>query len=276
MRIYLESKTLFKYKKCLLEKTKTDSALDITCNVSYGTFYKTYRLIHKKFKCVPKFCIEINHITKRVLSLFEKNKFKLQIDVSGKVPKRKINLIAKCKKPVILIDESNIFDNIKFYKNINNLVYKTNFESNYEAMLYFDLAYFNKTNMACEYDSCLGENLFIARDGETYFCYKNLSKSWLGNISDCNSLESLFENETFTNVLDKAIEKRDDCSKKCKIFVKCKGGCPLRKGDCEKLLENLTKATMERKNIFQNNIPLDKEHLFVKESIIREISKTAK
>ena len=253
MNVYIDSKALLKYKNKLNDLFKNDGALHLQIlNVKRCQIFRTYRIAKKMFGVKPNYFVKLENIGLFAGNLCKKARIRLSVIVpEGKEIKAQ-KLIKKYRHNVVLFDKY------------------------IDEKMFFDLAYFDHTFYKCNFNSCLGKILYIRANGDIHYCYKHLENSKLINIKDIDDLENIFENGNFEEVLDKTIEKRNNCKSSCKYFEKCGGGCPLEEHDCESFKKNLESAKQERKNIIDNNIDLNTLPEYKKESIIKEISKYSK
>ena len=78
----------------------------------------------------------------------------------------------------------------------------------------------------CFFSSCLGNTVFLKKNGELSICPFELGVSLCKTDLD-GSLNTLYETESFKELLISHIYKRDRCKEICDWYSSCKGGCPL-------------------------------------------------
>lgn len=77
----------------------------------------------------------------------------------------------------------------------------------------------------CSYTSCLGRWLGVHNDGKLTPCNRYFSDEYcFGNVYDYSDIREAFSSYGFTNLIKKAIERREKC-KMCPIYDYCSGGC---------------------------------------------------
>lgn len=87
-----------------------------------------------------------------------------------------------------------------------------------------DYLLFNKKTL-CSYTSCLGRWLGVHYDGTVGPCNRYFPNEYgYGNITEYSDISDVFKSDGFSNILCKAIERREKC-KSCDIFGFCSGGC---------------------------------------------------
>lgn len=87
-----------------------------------------------------------------------------------------------------------------------------------------DFLLFRKKSL-CSFTSCLGRWLGVSHDGTLGPCNRFFPKEYsFGNVNDYCDIGEAFESEGFTNLLKKAIIRREKC-KSCEIYAYCCGGC---------------------------------------------------
>lgn len=78
----------------------------------------------------------------------------------------------------------------------------------------------------CTHNSCLGKWLCFDCNGFIYPCDRLCLQDYeLGNIKIIQSIDEIFENENFINLIHKNILKRKNCIAKCEYYKNCYGGC---------------------------------------------------
>ena len=127
---------------------------------------------------------------------------------------------------------------------------------------------FFETAFQCKYSSCLGKNFYVDKNGMVHFCPHYLEKSVVGNI---NSNDKYIESTVFGTILRGAIDKRNDCKRKCEHYEYCLGGCPLEDG-CGEFPETFKKSADYIDGIIKSNRDLSDENYAVAKIVIKDIS----
>ena len=91
---------------------------------------------------------------------------------------------------------------------------------------YVRMAFGNKP-VSCNFNSCLGNCLFIDASGRAGFCPFVQNHVQLNLCHDMDCVYDIFETSEFAQLLKKTIEQRNICKGGCQYFSMCKGGCPL-------------------------------------------------
>lgn len=87
-----------------------------------------------------------------------------------------------------------------------------------------DFILFNKKYI-CTFTSCLGRWIGVHFDGSLAPCNRYFPEEYrFGNVYDYSDIDKVFESTGFTNLLQKAIQRREKC-KSCEIYDFCCGGC---------------------------------------------------
>ncbi len=273
MTLYVDSIALIKYRKKIKTLTSAYPNLKIIIFVN-RMMHKNlaYRIVRQKLNALPFFVVDISHLFKNDIKLYNKDRLYFVIIVRNKLSQAQKKKIAIFKKNIIIKDTSADESNYLFYKTCNNLVYKTDFGENISEAIAFDFSAFNYTDYACNYSSCMGKTIYINKAGNLYFCPFHQEESYLCKIADVSKLEQTLKQKCFISTLDKIIERRKSCkNSSCKIYEKCNGGCPFDSINCEQLKTRISKAEQLREQIKQSNVPLDAIPLYQCESIQKEI-----
>lgn len=78
----------------------------------------------------------------------------------------------------------------------------------------------------CTHNSCLGKWLCFDSNGHIYPCDRLcLNQYDLGDIKEIENIDEVFMNDNFINLLERNIERRENCSLNCHYFKNCYGGC---------------------------------------------------
>lgn len=78
----------------------------------------------------------------------------------------------------------------------------------------------------CINSSCLGKTLNIDSNGKIYLCAQAQNGEYaLGDFKNYSSVSEIFQSVTFADLIEKMIQTRKSCIKKCSYFNFCQGGC---------------------------------------------------
>lgn len=278
MKLFVDSKALFKYQKKIKKLFAGDGNLSIVCRTERKSdFYRANRIIKKAFKVYPSYILKDRHLSKRIFSFNNNGLIDIEeLVVNEELSNKKKDLMLNSIKTLKINDTSGSMENYIFFRDSKHFVYETAYESNISEAVSFELGYFNKTSFSCYYSSCLGNTLYLDKNGNFHFCILKPDDSLLKNINDCNDIDSIFDCPNFIDILDKAIEKRKECKSKCSCFSKCNGGCPLVDMKCDAFISSINKANKRRTELKDKETSLSDLPLYVKESILKEISKFPK
>lgn len=77
----------------------------------------------------------------------------------------------------------------------------------------------------CQYKSCLTKYFTVNENGDIYCCKSN--NHAICKLHDISSMDELFSQENFIDLLKSSISKRSQCMELCNYYGICQGGCPL-------------------------------------------------
>lgn len=112
------------------------------------------------------------------------------------------------------------------------------------------------TPKGCTFSSCLGNTVYIKSDATLTICPRSTAVS-LCPIKKGETIEHVFETESFKSVLIEHIKKRENCKKDCLYYTACHGGCPLTmtRNECEiKQAVEIKRKTMSTEEIYNQRI----------------------
>lgn len=133
-----------------------------------------------------------------------------------------------------------------FYDWLNSSpIYKNEIYSSYIRMALGLAPY------SCRFRSCLGKTLYIDQSGRSYSCPFKSNWIELNNLERCSQLQDIFDTNDYAQLIQEAIQRRENCRKNCDVYGVCLGGCPLDIGDCPE--KDLTKAINAVKTYLQEN-----------------------
>ena len=160
--------------------------------------------------------------------------------------------VQKLNGMIRIIDttDSN-FEN--FYSGNRYVLCKNEHVNQFEEADEFQIACGGMGIYQCKHTSCLGRNLYVAKDGTISFCPVYAKQTKTGTVDD---MEHVFESETFVNALKEMIAKRGECKKKCDYFEGCKGGC-LFEENCVAFCERQSTLQREIDEIIENKKELN-------------------
>lgn len=125
----------------------------------------------------------------------------------------------------------------------------------------------------CANSSCLGKTLYISKSGIVSYCIKNHTKTILGDLSDFNDFDSVFDNKRFLNVLENHINRRKNCSQNCEVYKYCCGSCPIETPNyCEVHKSTYHKVTLLTSDIKINHKSLNNYNSDIKSAILKTIA----
>ena len=274
MNLYVDSKSLIKHRKKIIEMVEKQAFLTMTVNLSsFLTKYYLFNMIKSKFGIRPHLRMNISLLDSSDIKLYCNDRLDMELVVNGKLTKNQMKKLSKFTRTIKLYDYSNCIENLDFYKLSSNLVYCTHSCSNLQEAVAFDMSYFNYSDYTCAYSSCLGKTICIDKTGELYFCPYHRDKSHLCNLCEVNSFEEALNHDSFLQTIKRSINRRNACNtKNCSIYEKCYGGCPLDNTDCESIESKIHQASEKRKEIFVKGINLHTLKTYERESVQREIS----
>lgn len=133
-----------------------------------------------------------------------------------------------------------------FYDWLNSSpIYKNEIYSSYIRMALGLAPY------SCRFRSCLGKTLYIDQSGRSYSCPFKSNRIELNNLERCSQLQDIFDTNDYAQLIQEAIQRRENCRKNCAVYGVCLGGCPLDIGDCPE--KDLTRAINAVKTYLQEN-----------------------
>ena len=243
MNIYMENKGLFK-NYTVLKKLASTLNEEHFINIHIIS-QKRVSLLHlMMLSRVPKtsrmtLTIPIDKVPNAVISFANQNaRFNLYFFVNKKIPDWHWKRIIRLNGLIEIYDSSNCIENTEKYNFNRYVIHKSLSNSNMDSAKIYMLSAGMITD--CRFDSCLGKNLYISKNGEVSFCTKYPEKSKLGTITDLDS--DIFDKAVFYETLQAMIDKRSKCQSNCDLFGNCQGGCVFE-CDC-----NLFKSTFDIAN----------------------------
>ena len=116
----------------------------------------------------------------------------------------------------------------------------------------------------CEFSSCLGKTLYIAKDGSVSFCKAYPKNTYMGKAGE---LTELFHTPQFEEALKVMIAKRGKCSNTCIHYQGCMGGCVFWQ-DCTAFRQDCDLATKDIANLIESRCDLSSLPIYKERSII--------
>ena len=273
MNLYIENKSFAFFKKAC-HTVEKNTERDI-CKLYIVTFNGAFPARENRYarKKLGVYDMEYiiygeKHLDRAVKFLNrKKNPISLTLVLNAPLSEKAKKVMLKAKKEIKIIDNTPGFDNAEFCRTFKKILYKTGTE---DTILDADIMHiykFYETAFQCKFSSCLGNTVYVSKNGDVHFCPSHLNESIIGNI-DGN--EKYFESPVFRSVLHSAIEKRDACKKDCKYFDHCLGGCPMESGcsDFPTLFEK-NKAALDK--IIDKNETLSDKNLVTAKIVIKDI-----
>ena len=84
----------------------------------------------------------------------------------------------------------------------------------------------NENSEICTYNSCLGKWLCLDSNGCIYPCDRLCDdKHNLGNITNIQCIDEVFQNNNFISLLRDSIKRRNICMNECEYYNNCYAGC---------------------------------------------------
>ena len=274
MNLYIENKSFAFIKKSFkVVKKNTDKDIFKLFVIQYkgGFSGKAYRFAQKKQKIYDvEYVIFGEKGISGALKYLNKSKHPISLTIVIDKPisaKAKRKLLT-AKKEFKIIDTSTCAENVDFYKSFYKILYKTNTEDHILDADIMHIYKFYETVYQCKFSSCLGQNIYVTKNGSVHFCPFYLDNSLIGSL---RSNEKYFDAQSFKDTLHTAIDKRDHCRCTCEHFDYCSGACPLEDGCCN-FPELFKKNKTRFDQIVQNNEPLTDKNWVVAKIIIKDIA----
>ena len=113
---------------------------------------------------------------------------------------------------------------------------------------------FNNKPCSCEFNSCLGNCLYVNAVGHVGICPFVENDIILNKDITPDTIYDMFNTESFMGLLRRTIEKRKTCKESCPFYEGCKGGCAL-KGNVSSPINNchIYKEIREIASIIQSS-----------------------
>lgn len=119
------------------------------------------------------------------------------------------------------------------FKDSSAIIYALTKENEADVKAKFAIRYKKAgydNHLSCHFDSCLGNTLYYAKDGKTYFCPFHRNEETLLHGPEDNPFDNT---ESFKKLIIKQIDFRKACQKKrCPHYPLCLGGCPFGEEPC--------------------------------------------
>ena len=231
----------------------------------------------KDIVCKKYIACSLKDYARKSLKTIKKNGFHMEVTIKDNIPDINVlkivgEKLVKSKVPhkyiadVPLEEQMNIyfiFAEIGLPLNLRNINYSdemiTFFDkwiidkkavplNSYNFVLRSILLNDNTHN--CRYNSCLGKNVYINKDGDISFCIHFPDKTRIGNTYNNTCLGEIYHGEQFLDILKNATAHRSKCIETCEKYSYCQGGCPLECDDCTnhnyiKLVEHVKEELLQ-------------------------------
>lgn len=259
MTVHLEYKNLKFFKE---QFSKLTNKLPKTIPAVHIHFSKRVSLapyFYLKRKGIPvHLTLDVKKLTKRILLLANKKRFTLSLTANKKLTSLDLKKLKRLKnQTVFYVDERP--------QTLNHLLIKNDACDQAFTADVYELCLAGQPIYQCAFSSCLGKNVYLSLKGELSFCPEHKEETKIGSLEDETPI---FERPAFLKVLEKQIEKRENCKKDCKLYAACRGGCAL-KDDCEKFKKEHSSIKQKLQDAIENNAPLTKDDLLSAEALLR-------
>ena len=270
MNLYIENAGIFKnvrrIRKCVgLLKQKEALDLYIISRRAVSYFALSWLVLRNKrigsitlIQYAKKVTPDILYFANRV------NRFSLQLIVDHKLRAKEWERIASLKRIIYIHDISGEKENCKRYQNNRFVVWDDGSRCGLQKPTAWTLLS-GGAALDCAHTSCLGNTIFISRQGEISFCPRHPEKSRLKQLNG-----QLFECETFLRMLEEIIARRETCRATCRYYALCKGGCAFEK-DCTLFQQEIVAAEADLEGFIQKQVRLDSVPFYQEEAIIRRL-----
>jgi radical SAM protein with 4Fe4S-binding SPASM domain len=104
---------------------------------------------------------------------------------------------------------------------------KIRFMENENSASDFLSMYYGISTDGCAFRTCLGNTVYIKRNGDLSICPYKENDIQLNDIENCSRFQQLFETDSFRMLLKENILRRNTCKSQCSFFKDCRGGCSL-------------------------------------------------
>ncbi len=265
MNIHIENRNYWGNKrilKCIFEKITRDETVKLFLISESAVSWLHIFLLANLYKRVRSITVilPVEKLSHLLVAFANRNDaLTIQLRVTQHITKRQWKKLLNIKGALIIQDASLDEDNITRYQATRNIIFKAQQHNTCANAGIYNLAAGNITE--CEYSSCLGRNLYIAKDNVVSFCPKRPKDSFMGDIT---STKRLWENVNFQTALQDMIDRRAECRAACSLYDMCKSGCYFWK-DCKGFVEAYRDAQEDISSIISRNedlalLPLSKEY----------------
>ena len=192
----------------------------------------------------------------------------LTVVISAPLTERDKRLLSLARSEVKVIDTTDVEANRDFYKSSKHILYRF---ANEDTILDHDIMHiykFFESRYQCKFSSCLGNVLYVDRDGKVYFCPYHTEESAIGTIYE---KKNYFKEPAIQRALESAITKRQTCSAECQHFSFCNGGCPLEDG-CLDFPALFQRNTELLDGIISRGDDLSRYNLAIAKMVIKDIT----
>lgn len=213
---------------------------------------KTIRLTIHTSKLLPELVWFSNHFSR----------YSLQFVVDKPLSANKWKRICRLKD-VIYINDISKTNHTHLYQADRRVIYGCSSCD----ILHTANTYYVATKMPikqCEFSSCLGKTLYIAKDGSVSFCSAHPKNTYMGKVGE---LTELFHTPQFAEALNVMIARRGKCSTSCIHYQGCMGGCVFWQ-DCTAFRQDCDLAVTDISNLIESRCDLSELPIYKERSIV--------
>ncbi|MBQ9730488.1 MAG: SPASM domain-containing protein [Clostridia bacterium] len=219
-----------------------------------------FRLKKRGFPVV--YCLHVKALSNKLISLANRNKLTLVL-LADSLSKKDFKKTDKLKTLTVIKTEDE-----QALEKRNLLVKNSCVDQPFSADV-AELCLLGTPIYQCAFSSCLGKTLYVDARGEVSFCPERIEETKIGNLFEETPI---FERPTFISVLEKQIEKREQCKKNCSLFSACHGGCALT-DTCAKFREEQKTTVQKIDEVVKEKKPLSGESKLITTAILRAAAK---
>ncbi len=266
MNLHLEYDKFSVFKKQLKDLNDKIKGSHVTVNLHYLKKFsvKPYSLLKRRLVNVA-FTVDVKNLSYSAINIVNVRKIKLTLTATRPLTKKDVKKLKLLKELTVIKPLNEAAERSVKNANLDNLILVTSSCNDALKADVYNLCLSLPPTFHCFFTSCLGKNLYVARNGNLSFCPENPNGSLIGNVSDEGEI---FSHPRFNEVLEKQIARRNECLKNCKLFSKCKGGCALT-DTCESFKENYKRTKTEIADLISKNKPLKEQNRVFAEAVLK-------
>lgn len=226
-----------------------------------------YRLLRKKVAQII-YRLPISALNKKLVALCNQFRMDLEIVVDKPLTAAQQKVLHETRRAVLVYAQTQDLQTLAFLNEQPQLLVCTPTQNDGLRGDLFHLAVHGRAQYQCKCSSCLANVLYIDKQDEVSFCPFYPAQSKLCNV---DYPDDYFNCDAFIEILEKEIDKREQCKRDCAHYAICHGGCAME-NVCATVKQEYPAAVARASEIRSQQTPLDQLPVFEQEAILRGVS----